>query len=94
MFAVILFDSGIWKALSFAIMVVGIVAVGLKNFIKPHAENGSRFECMNCRYIYNPKVGNEVVGIKPHTEFNDLPEDWTCPVCGKKKDNFKLKEEK
>lgn len=94
MFAVILFDSGIWKALSFAIMVVGIVAVGLKNFIKPHAENGSQFECMNCRYIYNPKVGNEVAGIKPHTEFDDLPEDWTCPVCGKKKDNFKLKEEK
>lgn len=49
---------------------------------------------MNCRYIYNPKVGNEVVGIKPHTEFDDLPEDWTCPVCGKHKNNFKLKEEK
>mgnify|MGYP002618671576 CR=1 FL=1 len=90
MFAVILLESGIWKAISFAIMVVLIVAVGLKNFIKPDREPGSQYECLNCRYIYNPKVGNQVAGIKPHTEFSDLPDDWTCPVCGKNKDNFKV----
>lgn len=92
MFAVILLESGIWKATSFAIMVVLIVAVGLKNFIKPDREPGSQYECLNCRYIYNPKVGNQVAGIKPHTEFSDLPDDWTCPVCGKNKDNFKVHE--
>lgn len=92
MFAVILFDSGIWKALSFAAMVAIIIAFGLKNFIKPVNEKGSQFECMNCKYIYNPKVGNTVAGINPHTEFDDLPEDWTCPVCGKDKSHFKLKE--
>ena len=74
--------------------IIGIIAVGMKNFIKPVNEIGSQFECMNCRYIYNPKVGNEAVGIKPHTEFSDLPHDWTCPVCGKGKDYFKLHEEK
>lgn len=94
MFAVILFDSGIWKALSFAIMVIGIVLLGLKNFIKPTGEVGSQYECMNCKYIYNPKVGNQVAGIKPHTEFSDLPDSWICPVCGKSKNNFKLHEEK
>ena len=33
-FAVILLDSGIWKALSFALMVVAVVAIGYKNIFK------------------------------------------------------------
>ena len=69
-----------------------IKLVGLKNFIKPVNEKGSQFECTNCRYIYNPKVGNQVAEIPPHTEFDELPKDWTCPVCGRDKSNFKLKE--
>lgn len=64
MFAIILFDSGIWKALSFAIIVLLIIAIGAKNFIKPKTEKGRQFECMNCKYIYNPKVGNEVARNK------------------------------
>ena len=34
MFAIILFDSGIWKALSFLLMIVAAVAIGYRNFIK------------------------------------------------------------
>ncbi len=70
-------------------MIILIVAIGLRNFIKPSREQGTRYECINCKYIYNPKVGNEVAGIKPHTEFEDLPEEWTCPVCGKNKEDFR-----
>ena len=33
-FAVILLDSGIWKALSFALMIVAVVAIGYKNIFK------------------------------------------------------------
>ena len=39
MFAIILFDSGIWKALSFLLMIVAAVALGYRNFIKENTEN-------------------------------------------------------
>ena len=38
MFAIILLDSGIWKALSFAFMVVAVVAIGHKNILKNENE--------------------------------------------------------
>ena len=57
-------------------------------------EEGSMYECSNCKYIYNPKVGNETAGIGPNTEFYDLPDDWKCPVCGERKDMFTTYEEK
>ena len=91
-FAIILFDSGIWKALSFLLMVIVAIAVGYKNFEKEKLEGNQRFECIECKYIYNPKVGNEKAGIKPGTAFEDLPDDWVCPVCGEGKDMFELHE--
>lgn len=61
MFAIILFDSGIWKALSFLLMVAAAVAVGYKNFImkKNQTDSQTKYECTVCKYIYNPKYGNE-----------------------------------
>ena len=92
-FAVILFDSGIWKALSFLLMVIATVAIGYKNFVKEKGHCSScKYECIACKYIYNPKVGNERAGIKPGTAFEDLPEDWVCPVCGEGKDMFEMQE--
>lgn len=93
MFAVILLDSGIWKAISFALMVIAVIALGYRNFTKLKGEEGDSYECMNCKYIYNPKVGNEVAGIGPNTEFSDLPDNWVCPVCGERKDMFIVHEE-
>lgn len=34
--------------------------------------------------------GNEKAGIKPGTAFEDLPDDWVCPVCGEGKDMFEI----
>ena len=51
-----------------------------------------RYECLQCKYIYNPKFGNEKAGIKPGTSFEDLPDDWVCPVCGEGKDMFEIHE--
>ena len=93
LFAIILFDSGIWKALSFLLMVIAAVALGYKNFLKDKEEtNGHKYECLVCKYIYNPKVGNTKDGVKPGTEFNDLPKEWVCPVCGEGKDMFEIQE--
>lgn len=86
-FAVILFESGIWKALSFMLMVIVAIALGYKNFENNKSEN-DKFVCTECKYIYNPKYGNEKAGIEPGTKFDDLPKDWVCPVCGESKDVF------
>lgn len=88
-FAVILFDSGIWKALSFLLMVIVAIALGYKNFEKEKSAT-QRYECIECKYIYNPKFGNEKANIKPGTSFDDLPENWVCPVCGEGKDMFEI----
>ena len=93
MFAVILFESGILKALSFLLMVIAAVAIGYKNLFKTKLEEDLKYECIVCKYIYNPKVGNERVGIKPGTTFEELPEDWVCPVCGERKDMFEISQQ-
>lgn len=93
MFAVILFDSGILKALSFLLMVIAAVAIGYRNLFRTRLETEIKYECMVCKYIYNPKVGNERVGIKPGTAFEDLPEEWVCPVCGERKDLFEINQQ-
>lgn len=87
-FAVILFESGVWKALSFLLMVVVAIALGYKNFEKEKSTEQDRYVCTECKYIYNPKYGNEKAGVKPGTTFDDLPKDWVCPVCGESKDVF------
>jgi rubredoxin len=48
----------------------------------------SKYECTVCGYVYNPEDGDTDNGIDPGTAFEDLPDDWTCPVCGATKDQF------
>ena len=89
MFAVILCDSGIWKALSFLLIVIVAIASGYNNFGVERTGN-EQYECTQCKYIYNPKFGNEKAGVEKGTNFDDLPEDWVCPVCGEGKDMFQM----
>ena len=48
----------------------------------------SRYVCKICGYVYDSKEGDPDSGIGPGTEFDDLPDDWVCPVCGAGKDQF------
>jgi rubredoxin len=41
-----------------------------------------KYVCDTCGYLYDPAVGDESGGIAPGTAFEDLPEDWVCPLCG------------
>ncbi|MPM07771.1 High molecular weight rubredoxin [bioreactor metagenome] len=41
-----------------------------------------------CDYIYDPAAGDPENGIAPGTAFEELPEDWVCPVCFVGKDMF------
>ena len=47
-----------------------------------------KYVCQVCGYIYDPAAGDPDNGIQPGTPFADLPDDWTCPVCGATKDDF------
>ena len=90
LFAIIILESGIWKALSFLLMVIAALFLGYRNFLTEKDEKGEKYECGVCKYIYNPKTGNEKAGIPPGTEFEDLPDTWVCPVCGESKDVFEI----
>lgn len=47
-----------------------------------------KYRCIICDYIYDPAFGDPGAGIKPGTSFEDLPDDWMCPLCGVDKSNF------
>jgi rubredoxin len=47
-----------------------------------------KYVCTACGYIYDPEVGDPDSGIAPGTSFEDIPEDWVCPICGVGKDMF------
>ena len=48
----------------------------------------AKYECTVCGYTYDPEAGDPDGGIKPGTPFEELPDDWVCPVCGASKDQF------
>lgn len=53
----------------------------------------SKYQCIPCGYIYDPAIGDPDNGVAPGTAFEDLPDDWVCPICGVGKDMFKKVEE-
>jgi rubredoxin len=52
-----------------------------------------KYVCSICGYEYDPEVGDADGGIEPGTAFEDIPDDWVCPVCGATKENFEAVEE-
>jgi len=55
---------------------------------KEVAAKMDKYECSVCGYVYDPEMGDPDSGIKPGTSFEELPDDWVCPVCGASKDQF------
>ena len=47
-----------------------------------------KYVCTVCGYIYDPEVGEEGAGVAPGTAWEDVPEDFLCPLCGVGKDQF------
>ncbi len=46
------------------------------------------YVCGGCGYEYDKELGDDEGGIRPGTPFDQIPEEWTCPVCGDDKDQF------
>jgi len=51
-----------------------------------------KYVCRFCSYLYDPERGDLANGIKAGMPFEELPEDWVCPVCGASKEDFLPKE--
>ena len=47
-----------------------------------------KFVCDVCGYVYDPAQGDPERGVAAGTAFEDLPDDWVCPVCGAGKGQF------
>ena len=48
----------------------------------------SKYVCSICGYEYDPEQGDPDNGVAAGTAFADIPDDWTCPICGAGKDDF------
>ena len=49
--------------------------------------------CTSCGFIYDPDEGDPDGGVPPGTAFEEIPDDWFCPVCGARKSDFEPYEE-
>jgi rubredoxin/flavin reductase (DIM6/NTAB) family NADH-FMN oxidoreductase RutF len=55
----------------------------------PRVAESGKYQCEVCQWIYDPAIGDPEHGIAPGTPFEDIPDDWVCPVCGAAKSQFK-----
>ena len=55
---------------------------------KKEVKKMDKYVCDVCGYIYDPEKGDPDHGVEPGTSFDDVPDDWVCPVCGAGKESF------
>ncbi|MBN2803671.1 MAG: rubredoxin [Deltaproteobacteria bacterium] len=48
----------------------------------------TQYECEPCGFIYDENYGHPASGIEPGTKWEDVPDDWRCPLCGAGKEEF------
>lgn len=48
----------------------------------------TKYECTVCGYVYDPALGDPDGDIAPGTPFEEIPDDWVCPVCFVGKEDF------
>lgn len=48
----------------------------------------AKYVCDVCGWEYDEELGDDNLGIAPATAFDDLPDDFECPLCGVGKDSF------
>ena len=47
-----------------------------------------KYLCTVCDWTNDPARGDPEGGIAPGAAFEEIPDDWVCPVCGVGKDQF------
>lgn len=48
----------------------------------------AKWLCPICNYVYDEEKGDMEHNVSPGTRFEDLPEQWECPICGAPKSDF------
>lgn len=48
----------------------------------------NKYICHACGHIYDEAVGDADSGLAAGTRFEDIPDDWACPLCGVTKSDF------
>ena len=51
-----------------------------------------KYVCLVCGWIYDEEQGSPQDGIAPGTRWEEIPDDWICPVCGAAKSDFQMME--
>lgn len=49
---------------------------------------GEKYKCKVCGYVYDPGTGDPDSGVTAGTKFEELPDNWVCPICGAPKSEF------
>ena len=52
------------------------------------AQAWRQYLCRVCGLVYDEAVGDADSGLAPGTRFDDIPDDWACPICGVTKADF------
>lgn len=76
-----------------------LLSRALKNDIMMNTRSGTRkygkgvfamkkYVCDVCGYVYDEAEGDPDNGVAAGTKWEDVPEDWVCPLCGVGKDQF------
>ena len=60
--------------------------------INPKEDKIMKYVCNVCGYVYDETLGDPDNGIAPGTKWEDLPDDFACPLCGVGKDDFSPEE--
>ena len=60
----------------------------MSNLANGRAPMKTKYICQLCGYEYDPAVGDPENDIEPGTPFEDLPDDWLCPLCHVGKERF------
>jgi len=47
-----------------------------------------KYKCQVCGYVYDPEKGAAENGIESGTDFEDIPDNWKCPMCSATKMDF------
>jgi len=47
-----------------------------------------KYKCTVCGHVYDPLTGDPDSGVAPGTAFEDIPDEWVCPICGVGKGDY------
>ena len=67
------------------------MVVFLVVFTKDYVERGmqmKKYVCNVCGYVYDPAEGDPDNGVAAGTAWEDVPEEWVCPLCSAPKEDF------